>query len=170
MIYNVGFYTQNLFSYLSPITIEYQKNNTLNQTVSYQCKFMYYDILSWSDLINSTIMPFAIMIIFTGIILKFLSQKRSRFAMRRDANIVRDRKFAFTIIIMNISFLILNIPLCVYNLCDAYLEMDPKVNALFKNIGMVLFFSNFACLFCSNLIVNSIFRKEVIRLLRLKKG
>ncbi len=182
--WNLVNYSYLFFSYLH-LSIEYDNHTKTNVTV-YSCSaYETTSILSWLDLFNSTLIPFTLMILFTTITLKSLFQKRRRFKFKNSSpsnNIhkrvsskgmahfqrLKDVKFAFTSITLNVIFLVLNIPFCIFSLTTIYVSIDINYLILFKSIIFVFYYLNFATVFYVNIIVNSMFKNEFFHLFRRK--
>ena len=128
-------------------------------------------IVGWMDLFNSTLLPFFFMIVFTSVTISTIFKSRMRiFANTNTARIKqKDIKFAITTVTLSVSFFLLNLPLCLYNLFTNEIEFNDADSSLFSTISIFFFYSNFAVVFYVNLITNSIFRKEFLVFVRLRK-
>ncbi len=116
------------------------------------------------DLVNSTLMPFSLMFIFSILLIYTIFKSRLRI-LRLDSPLDRKRlrkdiKFALTCILLNVTFVILNLPVCIANLLT-------DVSDFYYQSFMNLFF----CSFCINYYVlfffNSVFRKEFLFMFRM---
>lgn len=128
-------------------------------------------LLSWMDLMNSTIVPFLFMTVTTILLIYFIRKSRNRIsnATNMSKERVRDRKFAITSVSLNILFLILNLTPATYNLLAAYVTIQPPdLNFLLTYfIGMV-FCTFFAIDFYVQVIANSIVRDQFLLLFGVK--
>ena len=151
------------------------------------------NILGWFDMTNSTLVPFAGMLISTAVILRklFGSQRKIFKDKAFDGSInlepsatiapdtsmsntakdtiqkrraLKDRQFAVTSISLNVLFFILNIFLTIMNLVIAY-NFYMLILFLF-NIALILFKANFTCPFLVYVISNKRFRTELRDLLQ----
>lgn len=141
--------------------------NSGNSTITY-CN-MVPSIMPYVYLLESSLIPFAIMLVTTTLIIRLLIQLRKRIANEistDDSRRTHNLKFGFNSAILNIIFILFSTPIVVY-------YMLPKgnyyVNYFIQNLSLVFFYSNFALHFWIHLIVNSIFRNEFLILLRIRK-
>ena len=128
----------------------------------YNCYFIelyHKKVMYMMDLVNSTLMPFSLMFIFSILLIYTIFKSRLRI-LRLDSPLDRKRlrkdiKFALTCILLNVTFVILNLPVCIANLLT-------DVSDFYYQSFMNLFF----CSFCINYYVlfffNSVFRKEFL--------
>jgi len=141
------------------------KQITTNKTIKYECNFSVLtqeNIYSWMDLINLTILPFSLMIIFSSLLIHTIFQSRLRIQDRdsrlrtKDRNrLKKDIKFALTCILFNCIFIVLNLPICVANL---FFEFFYSYYDVFLSIYYFSYCINFYILF----LFNSIFRKQFL--------
>jgi hypothetical protein len=118
-------------------------------------------IIDLIDLINFAIVPFALMLIFS--LLMIVTIFKSRLRILRLTNLhdknrlKKDIKFAVTSIILNLFFIILNLPLCIQN----FVEIE---NFYIEDINLCFYLSNFCINFYVLVASNSIIRSEVYNL------
>lgn len=123
-------------------------------------------------LFESILLPFIILSILTFLMLRILVKSRSRVFSERYSfaveKITRQRrasdfKYAFNSAILNIIHILFSSPLILYYIIQ-------KSSQIFRNSAFLFFFSNFALHFWVHLCVNSVFRREFLILLRLKRN
>lgn len=123
--------------------------------------------LQWMDFFNSTIVPFLIMIILSISLIRCVKASRLRLKSsntRGDAQLRRDNRFAVMVVSLNLLFLVLNLPILI----DDILGVETDVDRIFDYFCEVLYFLYYAINFYIQLIVNSDFRHEALKLFRLK--
>jgi hypothetical protein len=119
-------------------------------------------------LFESNIIPFTFIVVCTALIVRILFRSRKKIATelvvprRRQ---VRDLKFAFNSVILNILFIVFIIPLIL----SYILPLDFSTFNFFNTVSFTLFYLNFALHFWIHLCFNSIFRKEFLILFRIIK-
>lgn len=173
-LFNITYYGHLFFS---EIYYKSQYDNITNTTteVVYCTAYEITYILSWSDLFNSTLIPFTLMIISTIVTLKSLYKQRSRVkytavkANNENSNKSKDAKFAFTSVALNIMFFLLNIPFCILSLSSLYLIIDDKTLSLIKAVISIFYYINFLTVFFVNILFNSIFKKEFFSYIKNEK-
>jgi hypothetical protein len=157
----------NLVYYSPAIVLLSLKENYSNQSndsnVFYSCVCDHEYFIDYMDLMNFTLLPFFFMIIFSIMII--ITIFRSRLRILRLGNIhdrnrfKKDIKFAISSILLNIFFVILNLPLCIGNIIDSE-------NEIFNDVNFCVFLSNFCVNFYILIFSNSIFRKEFSNLFK----
>jgi hypothetical protein len=125
------------------------------------------------DSINASIWPFSLMITFTLITLGKIFISRMNSASRSQTSNVKskiknikrkDLNFAIVSISMNLVFLILYTPVCVFQLLNIPRWLFDLTNAI---IAQHLYYLNFGSMFFINMAVNQIFRREFYLMLHL---
>ena len=117
--------------------------------------------------IQSSVIPFLIMIISSLITIKKLRDSSRSVEMLgsvADKRKSRDRKFAITSITFNVLFIVLKMPFLVSILIGYHV-----VSFYLYQISLDLFFFNYSISFFVHFFTNSIFRRELYILLRLRK-
>lgn len=159
------------------------KNRTWNQ-----CAYPLSSILPVFYLIEASLTPFIVMIITTSLTLNHIYQSRTklrRYSLTEKENEngilnnvpgaphviatekkTRDFKFAFNSVIFNILFILLTFPSIFVHL---YHNKDMYQQFIFKMSTFIIFSINFASHFWVHFCVNTIFRNEVLNILRIKK-
>jgi hypothetical protein len=110
------------------------------------------------DLINSTLIPFILMFIFSILLIYTIFKSRLRILRLNSAvdrkKLRKDIKFAFTSILLNVTFCIINLPVCVANLLN-------DVSEYYYKLLLYLFFISFCINYYILFTFNSVFRKEL---------
>ena len=147
--------------------------NEENSTALLGCDFIDYNsqmIASYLDLTMRDILPFVLMSIFS--ILLILSIFRARMRVRAMVRATpqageifkRDIRFSLMIILMNLLFIILSLPIAV-------VLFSPNYNADYNTFLFTyyIFYTSYAVNFYVMLITNTLFRNEVISFIFYKK-
>jgi hypothetical protein len=125
-----------------------------------------YSMLNWMDLFNSTVVPFSFMIVLSVLVIVLLVRSRSR--VRSESSQTprlsqRSRKFAMTIVFLNLVFLLLNLPVVIMNLI-----VPPNAADNLYYFFVSLYYLNTGISFYVQLTVNSLFRQQLLTLLGLR--
>jgi hypothetical protein len=165
-LFNLTYYGHLFFSELY-YTTQYDNVTNMTTQVVFCSAYETTHILSWSDLFNSTLIPFTLMIITTIITLKSLFKQRSKVkytsvksSNQNKISKSKDAKFACTSIALNIMFFLLNLPFCILSLLSLYLTIDDKILDLIKAFISILYYLNFLTVFFVNILFNSLFKTE----------
>ena len=181
----------NLLYYIPMIVSkEYNLKNETNSTIIFTCESNDANsIVHWMDLFNSALIPFALMVFLTTFTLIKLNKIRSKTNLNLNKSIYKtnnqnninsntnsnnnlnlrskDLKFAFTSIILNLSFLILNLPIALYLLLSPYLDLvGTQTDDMLYVVTSFFYYMNFGINFYINLIVNSLFKNELFIMIR----
>ena len=167
LVYFLIVFVFNLIYYI-PIAFEYSiinlAGNETNQT-DLQCGFTDLNaqiILSWMDLANSVIVPFTLTFSFTCLIAYtiFRSRARTRAVSTTTENHsrARDIKFSITCLVLNLIFLVLNLPVTTI----AFFPLS-FYSFLFSFVFCLLYLS-FSVNFYILLATNSLVRHEFLNL------
>jgi hypothetical protein len=120
------------------------------------------------DLINSTLIPFVVMLLFSSLLIYTIFSSRLkilRMASERDkARLKKDIKFAISSIFLNFFFLSLNLPIHVAPLLD--ISPYTELNVIFQ----LAIYLSFSVTFIIMFIFNSLFRKELLIMFRLSES
>ena len=139
-------------------------NNISNKT---QCDFIdlkYTYLYGNIDLVNSTILPFLLMIIFSSLLIYSIFKSRLRMLTLSNRNdkikLRKDIQLAVSLVFFNVFYLVLNLPHCIYHLV---------LNSIYEWHDFVFYLSWFSyCLeFYILFLINSVFRKEFLLFLLL---
>ena len=122
-------------------------------------------------LVESSFVPFVIMIVTSSFIVRILVRSRRKIGLgtSTDSSFVRrlrDLKFAFNSVILNLIFILFTTPLVIYYLLPKY---DFVASYYINQITSIFFYLNFALHFWVHLSFNSIFRNELLILFCIRK-
>jgi hypothetical protein len=172
---NHVFYIQTLFTKVLDKFVyhEVYDNEISNHTYALKYKdetcFIYNDdLFNWLDLFNSFVIPFSLMILFSWLILKNLDSykrvTREVASLSHNQSQAEQRKlnitFAYASVSLNLLFLLLNVPICLYNILDE-LSLVSK-GSIFAEIAQLLYYLNSGSVFYASFISNPFFRKEML--------
>ena len=147
---------------------EHTTYNISNQS-NFACQNKKYNtriILEVIDFLNSTLIPFLLMLFFSIQLIYVIFKSRLRI-IRITNQLARNRlrkdiKFAITSIILNFMFFIFNLPISLANF------FSVEVNSDLFHIVIYIFFASFGVNFYILFFFNSLFRKKVCSLLKFK--
>lgn len=151
-------------TYLVPV---YDLNNTQarNRTV---CLWNFdVTLMGWMDFVNSTALPFILMILLSSMVIVSLVRSRAKVNNLSSSSpqtlklSQRDRKFAITILSLNFIFLLLNLPVEIY---DLFVPVS-NLNRVYYFLVM-LYYAHAGSSFYVQVAVNSLFRWEFLRIIR----
>ena len=126
------------------------------------------------DLFAAAIVPFSLMIVIDSILILFIFKSRKRIrstayktndTMRRISS--KDRKFSITSISLNFIILLCNAPTTIFSIIHH--ENDPITPSiiLFEDYLRFFFYAHYALGFFVQLAINSIIRKEFLKMFNL---
>ena len=162
--YNFIYYGQLFFSHLD--VIDTYDNLTNTNYTSYLCSIPELYILGWIDLLNSTIAPFLLMLVLTSIMIRKIFNSRKRVSSRNNTHREKDITFAVTSIFLNIFFFITIFPICLLILFQNYTTIDYLLSILLQDITNLIYYTNYSLMFIINVLTNSIFKKELKKLVK----
>ena len=129
--------------------------------------------LQWLDLFNSTLIPFILMLILSIILIYFVRTSRIR-VYGSDSSLShgrgsifrlkRDNRLTKTVISLNLIFFALNLPIVI----EQILIVNQNISSLIDYAVFLLFYIYYAATFYTQIIVNSEFRNELLKLLGLR--
>lgn len=163
--YNLSFYSP----FLALIELTVTKINETNETqLSFSCDFTQENLSNvfyLSDLVNSTLIPFLLMFLASIVLIYSIIKSRLNIlnlALEQDKKkIIKDIHFAATILVLNLFFFILNLPICLAN----YFFIDSIDNLLYY-FFIYLFYLSYCVNFYILAIFNSVFQKELFTLFK----
>ena len=172
-VYNSGYYFHMLFDYNLIVTIE---NNSNNDSFDYSTCENNDDrtIYIMMDLLNNTLVPFIVMIGFTSATIYGVLEAHRR-TVNKSSSVssttseqahrvrMRDIKFAVTMIVLNLVFLILNAPNPIIAIIIDYSYVDENNSDMFYRLRIWDIFSYYfyyMSVFYFQLAVNSLVRKQ----------
>jgi hypothetical protein len=160
IIYNFLLYTPFLLYQELQQTIT--NNTDTNETqIDFSCDFSeleYIQTFYLMDMINSTLVPYGIMVVSSIILIVFVIKSRMRIKHLTNSKekkfLIKEIRFGMTILLLNFFFVILNLPICVANYFD---NLSDFMYDFIAYIFMISFCINFYIL----AVFNTIIRKEV---------
>jgi hypothetical protein len=143
----------NLILYL-PIAINFDLATIENRTVC-GLDFFLQETYGYIDLTNRVIISFALMIIFSILIIHTVFTSRSRMASNTHANRTfrKDVKFSLTSVSLNVSYIVFSLPVSIILLLPNY-RLNPFL-IFFLFIYNIAYSANFYLIF----LANSLFRE-----------
>ena len=165
VIYNCLLYTP--FLLYQELQQSLTNNTDTNETqIEYDCEFSdieYIQTFYLMDMIHSTLIPYAIMLVSSIILFVFVIKSRMRIQRltnsRERKSLKKEIRFGMTILLLNFFFVILSLPICVANYVDTLSDF------MYDVIGYIFMIS-----FCINFYIlavfNTIIRKEVVALFK----
>ncbi len=163
LIYFVFVFMFNLIYYL-PVTYNY-KISEINNTLTCDFNNQYSQhLISYMDLANRIILPtFLIMLFSTLLGTEVIKSKRrilSNFKKEENDFYFKEISIAITLILLNLVYLSLQIPISIYPLFQDYTLMDGYL------IAYYLLYLSYSINFYVILLTNSLFRSEFILYLK----
>ena len=158
----------HLIAYIVPI---YMVSVTISMTKMLCFLQSFGDVILLVALIEGSLIPFIIMISSSIISIRLI--RNSTRTIRNHVNesdivsrTTRDFKYAITSISFNILFVVLKMPILLVAVLSCFI---PDISLTVICISNILYFINFSCGFLVHFASNSIFRRELFVLLRLRK-
>ena len=154
IVYNCLFYIP-FFIYPELQKSYINETNTNESQIQSDCEFsengqLFYLI----DMMSAVIVPFVIMLLTSIILIAFVTKARLRVLSLTDniekKSLVKEIRFAVTILFMNFFFVILNLPICVANYIDSLSDFEYNIISF---IFLISFCSNFYILLVFNIII-----------------
>ena len=172
----------NLIFYIPLIIYKEHKaiknlNSSNSSEIIYKCVNLEEEkVVDWTDLFNSTILPFLMMAISTSITVTKLFKSRAKaIAYIKSSSAKsfklkqRDIRFAVTSVVLNVLFFVFNLPVCVFYLVNNYITLEDVDASLVYSITLICYYLNFSVVFYVNLFSNRYFRHELLVFLRFRK-
>lgn len=160
-----GLFFIHLVIYSPSVFYVSSQNVTTANGTAQVCIFDFSCILPAVYLIESSIVPFSIMMITTIWTCKLLFDSRRNLEKNNPSSIQnsslrksRDIRFAVNSIILNILFIVLGMPLVIRSYVFPF--EDYYENEYYKTICFIFWYINFTSHFFIGLCVNSLFRRE----------
>jgi hypothetical protein len=168
------------FAYNGQLFFSYIDFDPANKNDWEKCTIINQNLLSTMDLINSTLLPFILMLLFSLLTINavFVSRNRIRNAILSQRNASsnrelfssidlsrkRDIRFVFASILSNIIFLIFNAPHTTFFFVTNNMMNQSTTATLNFQLTLLLSYLNHAIVFFINLAVNSQFKEELSNL------
>lgn len=164
-IFNCAFYSP-LIIFASTKNVTYQ-----NETIS-SCNYNIY-ALPILYLIESSLLPFLLLAISLFFTLRILIRSRQKVSTNLQGNALAARrrheyKFAISSIVLDILFIVFNIPIIFNGLFND--QRNDWLYDLASSICYMFFYLNFSLHFWICLTFNSVFRHEILVLFRIKSS
>lgn len=148
----------------------------MDTDIFYECRFanpLTAHIVLYMHIVNTATLPFGLMLLSTILVLISLYNSKNRMlkynfqtARRRSYVTARDVRFSFTSIMLNILFLVFNLPLAVsYFTSYDFSKPDPFRTRTFA-IVTDIYFSSFATPLLIYLASNTIFCQEFLAMVK----
>lgn len=165
IVYNMLFYLP------FPLLHDFKLNLTQNSTRISGCLFKSKSIarvLLTLDMFNLSLIPFALMIFFSLMLIGTVFQSRlktskSNVSKRDKSKLRKDIHFAFASIVLNVSFILFNLPFCLSNILRSVYPDQP---AYLLELVEYLYLSSYGNNFYVLIVSNSIIQKEFLSLFR----
>ena len=167
-VYNALYYLP--LAFYQDIVDHFVPSNGTNQTSNLFCDFISLQsqtVISLMDFINLVAVPFVIMITFSILLIKTIFASRLRvmanYTNRENKTFQKDIKLSVTTIVLNLIFLILNMPIVA-------IAFTTNFNGAFTTdfifyLCMYIFFASYAFNFYIIVLTNSLFRSEFLNML-----
>ena len=161
-----GIVVWNLVTYV-PIIFYHDKQYSSADDLKGTCDFITDEsraFMGLYDLINSTLLPFFFMFMSSILIINAIVKSRLKVQVKNLTfdKIKRDIRFGVFTLVLNLMFILFNLPVCVIYVFSGYHDSLFALSALF------ILYANFAHNFYVFFIFNSFFRKECLIMLRIK--
>ena len=164
VFYNSLFLVIVIFDYEYKYKYNYNSTNSNYSTNYPKCKH-YSPTIDIIDVLNSSLIPFIFMIIFTIYILKtkFESTRKIHHQSNNNDTKRKDVPFAITSISLTISFILLKFPHMFFSLLLFLVSIDDdSTERAIYTLFSILHYSQHGSVFYLSLITNLIFRKEFV--------
>ena len=130
----------------------------------------FYTIFMIVVLLETCLIPFVIMIITSVLTIRLLLKSRN--SVERNGKLTQERKsrdfkYAVSSVTLNIMFIVLKLPLVIFNILSSFYSYN---DVYFYNGSLFLFYLNMSLSFFVHLVTNSLFRQEFFTLLSFLKG
>jgi hypothetical protein len=149
-----------LFNILYHLNVPFSFDVILNDDNSSSCEFINNSrlLINNMDLVNCVLAPFLFMIIFSILLIIVIFKTRSRVRLNNSAREIerlkRDVKFSISLLLINLLFILLNLPFLIFIIIGYHDDYD-----LFVILSYICFIS-YAINFYIILFTNSLFRLE----------
>jgi hypothetical protein len=172
--YNIAYYA--FYPINTNLEVTFKNETMFNLTITTSsnicsCPGNILFVLSTLQLINSSLLPFVLMIVVSIVTIVFIKRSRNKMGntTRSDESKrrqLRDIKFGVTIVSLNVVFLIFNAPICVYDNFYNFLNVTPDMDKLLTIIFLALNHAYYAFIFYFQLAVNNLVRRELLELFK----
>ena len=166
VLYNSAFYFHLLFDQNLTVINSTDSNSTVI------CDSYAYSLLFISDLINSALLPFIVMLAsslatYYGVVRARNRMKKFTDSRRANRIRMRDAKFGITMVILNLVFVLLNAPNPVINIITTYIDfgMETDLSYILQILFLFFYYVYYMMSFYVQLVVNSLIRKQILAML-----
>lgn len=148
--------------------------NGTNETIQFgECGLEYVSfhvVFNILYLVDACFLPFIIMFITTVMIIKTLASLHARLNVQKMSREIRQRKvkdvkFAINSIVLNVLYSLFQIPIVLSYLINFY---NSETYIIYITASLIPYYINFSMPFISYLVSNSIFRREILKILGFK--
>ena len=174
-----GLFTFHCLFYVPNFLYSESKNIKINVNVNYTICGNKSLVLPIALLVESSILPLITLLMLTSLIVRYLTKSRNKTFNVEMSNFsfssnhimqqkrAKDMKFAFNLVILNVMHIFLTSPAIIVS---AIQFTNLEVYLIVYVISHFFFSLNFALHFWIHFCVNSVFRKEFLTLIRIKKS
>lgn len=166
--YNVTFYLYSFINFSPSIVNSTNLTMSTNSTNTISCKnktAFYKTLLGSMDIINQTLIPFFFTLLCSLKLIQYIFTARLKIKLNSTAiemkRLKKDIQFSLNVLLLNIVFVVLNLPVCIVTLMN--------VSETFVDKYDLLFYLQYACNLFIYLISNKLFRKEFLKMIKLSK-
>lgn len=172
---NISFYLFTLFDTDLINNVILNNSSDMMNISTIQCSLVHYnDLLNWMDLSN-VFASFVAMSFASAVTIVFIFRSRSRLNLNSSCRSKRDVKFAITSILLNLFYLLTNAPYSLYysifyrlsasSSTSAYTNINSGSGKFMNLITSLLWYFYYCFNFYLQLIVNSLVRREFLKML-----
>ena len=160
-----------MFFYIDLLEDDSIMTNNTNDSTSLTCNFQdvsNYQAIITFDMFNSPLVPFVLMVTVSVILIVSIFRTRLRVrtvSNQRNTNLSKDIRLSITCIALNVTFVVLNLPLSIGNQLN-----DLESDSLIYQIMIFLYYTSYCCDCYILLLSNSIFRNECSLMFKQKFG
>lgn len=167
-----GIFVFNCVLYSPSLVLNGILNVTINENISYVGCESVSIVMPIVYLTEACFIPIGILLLTTSLTIRVMVKSRNRTLLVSlssskssisQTNVrhrkVRELKYAFNSIILNIVFVLCSTPLVVYYILP---KTDYLASYVFSTFGFLFFYLNFSLHFWIHLTVNPVFKKELI--------
>lgn len=161
--FNMIYYLPVLFSY-SLVKVDLNLNNTQLDTVCTFINLDYQNIVAYMDLVNRSLLPFILILIFSILLSIEIFQSRKRilnnFKIEENQHFFSEIRLAVTSVCLNVFFMILQMPISIYDLIPDYYLIP------FYSFAYFVFYMSYSINFYVLLFSNLLFKNQFYLLLK----
>ena len=155
----------NLVYYTPILNYTQLLNQTITETSTSLIDKNTETLLFTMDLVNSTVLPFIFMLLFSIMLIKTMF-KLNLITDSDRSRIINNIKLAFSAIMINLTFFVLILPVTLFNVLFI---LSFNVNNYVFQISKCIYQSSFCVHFYVLILFNSIFREKLFIIFKLKR-